>query len=121
MKGLAVLLIVALSPIHPSVAGEQYTCNMMALTEEEQQTYQRVAESLLASVQEQKELRDGYAFRLPHERIVEVAQWISFERRCCPFFEFELEIAKNDGPVWLRITGDKGIKDFIRAEFGLAN
>jgi hypothetical protein len=64
-------------------------------------------------------MRNGYAFRLAPAKLVDAAQWVSFERRCCPFFAFELELAKNDGPLWLRITGTRGVKPFIREEFRL--
>jgi hypothetical protein len=47
------------------------------------------------------------------------AEWVSFERKCCPFFAFELEQAKDQGPFWLRITGSEGVKPFIVEEFGL--
>jgi hypothetical protein len=30
-----------------------------------------------------------------------------------------LSLAKDDGPLWLRVTGSKGIKPFIRSEFRL--
>ena len=50
---------------------------------------------------------------------IPVSQWIAYERKCCPFFDFALEIPKDSGPVWLRITGERGIKDFIRTEFEL--
>ena len=122
MRGLTAFLIISmasLTSIRPIAAGEQYSCNMMALTPAEQASYQELAQTLLASIQEKKELRDGYAFRLPPDKLVETAQWVSFERRCCPFFVFEFEIERNEGPLWLRITGAKGIKEFIRTEFGL--
>ncbi len=119
MSQLTAFMIIMLAWVHPIAAGEQYTCNMMALTSAEQASYQQLAQTLFASIQEKKELRDGYAFRLQPDKLVDVAQWISFERQCCPFFDFELEVPKDGGPVWLRITGAKGIKEFIRAEFGL--
>lgn len=119
MKSLMVGLLIIVASIRPAMGGEQYTCNMMALTQEEQTAYVTLATTLHASIQETKELKDGYAFRLPPERLVDAAQWVSFERQCCPFFVFEFAVAKDGGPMWLRITGDKGIKEFIRAEFQL--
>ena len=119
MKSLMVGLLIIVASIRPATGGEQYTCNMMALTQEERAEYEKLATTLLASVQETKELKDGYSFRLPPEKLVDAARWVSFERQCCPFFVFELHVAKDGGPVWLRVTGDKGIKEFIRAEFQL--
>ena len=45
--------------------------------------------------------------------------FVAEERQCCPFFTFEMEQARDQGPVWLRVTGSDGVKEFIRAEFGL--
>lgn len=113
------LLALLLAGTHAAHAEEPYTCNIAVLTEEELTQYQELATTLRSSVQETKELKNGFAFRLPPDAIVSTTQWIAYERKCCPFFEFELEIAKDSGPVWLRITGDRGIKEFIRTEFEL--
>ena len=119
MRYLAMLLL--LVGLHPAFAGEPYSCNMGALTEQELADYQQLATRLHSSVQEIKELKNGFAFKLPADAVVSTSQWIAYERKCCPFFDFELEIAKDSGPVWLRISGDKGIKDFIRTEFELGD
>ena len=46
------------------------------------------------------------------------AEWVTFERRCCPFSNLQIEAEPNDGPVWLRMTGAQGIKPFILSEIG---
>jgi hypothetical protein len=43
---------------------------------------------------------------------------VTFERRCCPFFNLQIEAQPKDGPIWLRMTGALGIKQFILAEIG---
>ena len=118
-KILFASLVMLLSPAGPGSASERVACNMKALTKTERATYEKLAQTLLGAVQEQKELRNGYAFRLPPESLMSAAQWVSFERRCCPFFTFELKLARDEGPLWLRVTGSQGVKAFIRAEFGL--
>ena len=75
--------------------------------------------ALLASLTEREELADGYAFRLPPSWLERAARWIAYERKCCPFFAFQMEVA-GDGDVWLRLTGPEGVKPFIVAELGLA-
>ena len=119
MKVLFTLILMGLVPQVAFAESEKYSCDMMALTESDRAVYQELAGTLLASVQEKRELRNGYAFRLPPEMLVTAARWISFERLCCPFFAFELELAQDQGALWLRITGSRGIKEFIRAEFQL--
>jgi hypothetical protein len=81
-----------------------------------------VAAALLNALLETCELADGYAFELDRRAIAftDVARWIDLERRCCPFFDFQVELRRNDGPIALRLTGPEGIKAFIRAEFASA-
>jgi hypothetical protein len=119
MRYVTIAAVFAFTLLHVARAGEQYSCNMAMLSDEELGHYQELAMTLHSSVQETKELRNGFAFRLPPDALVATSQWISYERKCCPFFDFELEIPKDSGPIWLRITGERGIKDFIRTEFEL--
>ena len=117
MKVLLTSLMMAMVPIVSGAGGEPFACNMAALTKSERTQYARLARSLMAAVQEKRELRNGYAFRLPPGTLVTAAQWVAFERKCCPFFTFEMEQARDQGPLWLRLTGSEGVKAFIRAEF----
>ena len=45
-----------------------------------------------------------------------IAEFMSMEHRCCPFFRLTLEAEAGHDPLALRITGADGVKDFIRAE-----
>jgi hypothetical protein len=119
MRRLIVMVLLALGGLQAAVAGKEYSCNMAAFSQKELEEYRVLATTMRSSVQETKELKNGYAFRLPAEELVATSQWISYERHCCPFFTFELEIPKDSGPVWLRITGESGIKEFIKTEFEL--
>ncbi len=69
-----------------------------------------------------KELGDGYAFRFKAESqlILEAAEFIVYERLCCPFFDFELAIEQDSNRLWLRLRGQEGIKEFIRSEFKIS-
>jgi hypothetical protein len=116
MKPAAFLLLILLG-VQPATAGKDYSCNMAAFSADELQQYQALSQTLHTSLQETKELRDGYAFKLPADALVSTSQWVSYERRCCPFFNFELQVAPDGGPLWVRITGDRGVKQFIETEF----
>lgn len=72
------------------------------------------------AAEEIRGLADGYAFRLPNDSDVlrDAAEFISLERLCCPFLGFALEVEPGGGPVWLRLTGREGVKEFIREEVG---
>lgn len=119
MKILLTLMLMTMVPLGAVSASEPFACNLNALTKTERARHQRLSKALRSGVEEEKELRDGYAFRLAPRMFMTVAEWVSLERRCCPFFAFELEQSKDNGPLWLRITGAKGANEFMRAEFDL--
>jgi hypothetical protein len=98
-------------------------CNPNALTPEQQERWMVVGLQLYAAVQEVQELPDGYAFRLPSdaEMLLLVAEDLNFERLCCPFIHFTLDIAPNGAPFWLRFTGGEGVKEFLRINFETTN
>ncbi len=104
------------------MACANFYCNMNAITGQERRRYDLLRQKLMAAVQEQQETGTGYVFRLAEEAIsaMDVMEWVSFERKCCPFFDFELVLERGGGPMWLRITGAEGAKEFMRAEFGLS-
>jgi hypothetical protein len=49
---------------------------------------------------------------------VKLAEFISLEKLCCPFLSFVVDVEREGGPVWLRLTGREGVKAFIREEIG---
>lgn len=115
------LALFALLAAWPGHAAEptHYSCNLNAMTPPQRTVHAQLAGSLFSAIQEKRELPSGYAFRLPSARWQDAATWAGLERRCCPFFAFELAAAPNDGPLWLRITGGPGAKAFMKEEFGL--
>lgn len=94
---------------------------MLALNVEERRRILSLLKELKANIKEVKELPDGFALRLPQESTLlrDTAEFISYERLCCPFFDFELGVEREGGAMWLRLRGREGVKDFIRMEFGL--
>ncbi len=72
-----------------------------------------------SAVTEIEEIADGYAFRLPGdgETIALVAAMIAAERECCPFLAFELQAHPNTGPLFIRMTGPVGTKEFLKTIF----
>jgi hypothetical protein len=98
-----------------------FACNMLALKAEGRKRHKVVTEQMRAAVKEVQDLPDGYALRFPAEEatILLVSEFIARERLCCPFFRFELIAEQEDGPLWLRLRGREGVKDFIKAELGI--
>jgi hypothetical protein len=102
-----------------SGSGTGFACNMSALTADERTEHATLAHDLFAAAEQRKEFATGYAFRLPAERWADAARWAELERKCCPFFAFELNATADKGPVWLTVSGRSGAKAFMKQEFGL--
>lgn len=98
-----------------------FACDMSVMTAEERDHHAELGRKMFGMVKEVKELRDGFAlrFNVDSAMVPTVAQFIEKERLCCPFMKFTVEIGAEHGPLWVSITGRKGAKDFIRAEFDL--
>ena len=94
---------------------------MSALTDQQKDRTMELLGQLKARMVEARELPDGYAFRfdIDPRTVRDAAEFITYERLCCPFFDFELGVEREGGPLWLRLKGREGVKDFIRIEFGL--
>ncbi|MGH9712898.1 MAG: DinB family protein [Candidatus Acidiferrales bacterium] len=99
-----------------------FYCNLNAITPSERIRHGVLSWKLKEARIETKELADGYAFRLDNEKvsIANVADWIANERKCCPFFDFEVELGREGGPLWLKLRGNDGVKQFIVPELGVA-
>lgn len=98
-----------------------FACRLDALDAAERARHKALSVQLHDKVEEVKELADGYGFRYLADAgtILSVAEWVTLERRCCPFFNFALEIGGENESAWLRITGREGVKEFLRSELGI--
>jgi len=97
-------------------------CNLRALSLEERKRHQELTLKLTGARLETVELADGYAFRLASDSvsIAELGEWVEGERKCCPFFDFEIEAGRDGGTLWLKLRGRDGVKALIHSEFRLA-
>jgi hypothetical protein len=88
---------------------------------EQRARHHELAQRLRSAVVGFEELPDGYAARFLAEptTVLLIAEFMTLERLCCPCFTLTLEVEKERGPLWLKVTGREGIKPFIRAEFGI--
>ncbi len=94
-------------------------CDLSAISASDRPRYNELRRAVAASVIGKRELPDGLAIQVDIGQIAlpQIAEWISFERKCCPFFEFRIDLAPELGPVWLSLTGRAGIKEFITEAF----
>jgi len=91
-------------------------CNLAVMDADQRKRHRHIAGHLRSALQEIRELPDGYAFRLPAKECLAAAEFVALERLCCPFLHFVLELEPEEGPIWLRISGRGGVKEFLRVE-----
>ena len=102
-----------------NTAQSKFYCNIKALTVEERARHKSLTEKLLAVRKEIVETEKGYEFQYSPKDVslAELAAWVSTESKCCPFFDFHIDLEREGKLACLRLTGEEGIKAFIRAEF----
>ena len=98
-----------------------FACDMSSLTEDERNKHIATMKEVFGTVNEIRELDEGYAFRLPNDEtfLIKAVEFIAGERLCCPFFTFEIKTGPDE-EFWLSLKGADGIKPFIQAEIGQA-
>jgi len=81
-----------------------------------------LTEKLISVRKDVVETEKGYEFqyRPADVTLVELAEWVVAEGKCCPFFDFHIDLEREGALLCLRLTGDEGIKGFIRSEFPVA-
>lgn len=74
-----------------------------------------LAGELFSGVLRVEETEDGYAFDFPgdEEWALKLVGFVNAERKCCPFFVFELAFEPEAGPIQLRIKGPEGAKEMV--------
>jgi hypothetical protein len=99
----------------------RFYCHTKSLSKEEWAHKAKISAKMRNARVEIKELPDGYAFRYPPNSVplVELADWVDSEARCCPFFDMAISVERDGGPVWLMLRGKEGVKPFIHSEFKL--
>jgi hypothetical protein len=96
-----------------------FACDATALTPEVRKRHFEELSPTLASLRKNvRELPDGYEFEFPADsKTYEMlTEWAFQEHLCCPFFDMDLRLQREGGPLFLRITGREGVKDFIKVD-----
>jgi hypothetical protein len=97
-----------------------FSCDRLALTPDQRKRhFDELGPELRSMKKGYRELPDGYEFEFPADptTIQTVAEWAAAERTCCPFLDIDLHLDRERGPFWLQLSGRKGVKQFIRADF----
>ena len=101
---------------------DAFSCNLSALDQEQRKRHDVLTRDLFPKHLEIVELPDGYGFRFPNNRslFTALSEWATLEQLCCPFLTLSLELQHDQGPIWLKVSGRDGVKDFLRAELGIS-
>jgi len=92
-----------------------FACEMNALSAAERAELPKIVDALIDAAPSVKELANGFELSFAKSKglFSKAAQWMAAESRCCPFFDFSLQVARYGGPMIVRITGPDGVKAFI--------
>ena len=98
-----------------------FYCNSKALTPEERSHHKQLGGKLTLARKAIVETEKGYEFQFspPDVTIADLADWVAAESKCCPFFDFHIDLENEGKLICLRLTGAEGIKQFLRSEFSL--
>jgi hypothetical protein len=98
-----------------------FFCDFSAMDQEQRKRHSILVRELLPKHLEMKELPDGFAFRFPNDQVLftGLSELATLEQLCCPFLTITLERQRDQGPTWLKLTGNDEVKDFLRAELGI--
>ncbi len=115
---LASMLLLTAGFATVAVAAEPLACNMNAMTRQERDRYGALIETMKKAEVRRTEIANGFEFALDPKRfpLVDLAEWITYESKCCPFLTFGVKVHKDS--VQLTLTGEKGVKELLRAEMG---
>ena len=119
MKHLFPMLLLISACVASAQTAPVFACNLKAFQAEERRHHEELSKRLVLAVESRHELPDGYALQLDSKKIsfIEVAQWVDGERKCCPFFDFQLDLGAEGHGLRLSLKGREGVKAFIEAEF----
>jgi hypothetical protein len=97
----------------------KFYCNTKALNPDERAHHKLLTDKLVAQRMEIIETDKGYEFQYSPSTVslAELADWVAAESKCCPFFGFHIDLENEGKLLCLRLTGEEGVKAFLRAEF----
>jgi hypothetical protein len=95
-----------------------YDCLLDVFDDAERARYGALRAAMKAGTTGTHALPDGYAVRLKPDATLfqQAAEWITLERRCCPFLDLGLEWSAADA-VSVRLTGGPDVKAYLAGTF----
>jgi hypothetical protein len=97
----------------------KFYCNIKALSPTERARHKQLTDKLLAMRRDVVEGEKGYEFQYSPKEVslAEIVEWVQAESKCCPFFDFHIDVENEASLLCLRLTGAEGVKAFVRSEF----
>lgn len=89
-------------------------CDLNAIPAEQRQQHQDLYDSVFSQYTQVTELDLGYRFHFPVELLPRIAEYITLERLCCPFFTFQVQVLPAAETLTLDLTGSEEIKAFLK-------
>jgi hypothetical protein len=81
-------------------------CDLQAIPQQERVEHLALADRLYGRLARERRVEeDGVAFRFDAADYDAVTRYVANERLCCSFVRFEIVVAPNHGPIWLRVAG----------------
>jgi hypothetical protein len=90
-------------------------CVLNVLTAAERKREKTLLDLVRSTSIAKEETVDGYMLLFPDDPILlaQIGEFLSLERRCCPFFTFQLTAGAEKGLISLHISGREGVKAFL--------
>lgn len=93
-------------------------CNLTAFDDEQRERYHALRTEMKAALIRSEAVPEGYRFHYPGTAAwtLNLAEFITLERVCCPFFTFTLEATPDATEQRLTITGNEQAEAVLAAE-----
>jgi hypothetical protein len=94
-------------------------CDLSVFSPEQREQLEGLSPEIFSAVIGVRELPNGYAFQLPETfPLAKLAEFITYDKLCCPFLEHGIIVDPRGGSVWLSMAGGEGVKPFVVVEIG---
>ena len=100
----------------------KFYCNTKALNPTERARHKLLTDKLVAQRTKIVETEKGYEFQYSPTTVslAQLSEWVLAESKCCPFFDFHIDLENEGKLICLRLTGEKDVKEFVRVEFSVS-
>ena len=93
-------------------------CDLSALAPLERERYGALRSELKAASDSIESITTGVRLRIRSSMsLADLAEWMTLERRCCPFLTISLGVGR-DATTTIEIDGGDEASEFLREEFG---